>query len=125
MMFGCIGRRDGSTNTFGNKKDAAVGEPVDSIESLFCLCKRKLKGLFHLDGIAFDISREVTVGYSMNLIAVFLGKAAGVVQKRLIRSIADAWKNDSQFGTIFICFREVSGGFGVQHLPTDIFLKIF
>lgn len=58
-----------------------------------------------------------------NLIAVFC-KAAGVVQKRFNLQYSRCLENDSQFGSIFICFREVAGGFGVQHLPTDIFLKI-
>ena len=83
----------------------------------------KVKGLFHFFRISFDIFREGAIGYSVDFVTVFAGKTAGIVQKGLVGGVSDAWKNDGQFRSIFICFRYMCGGFCIEHLQMDFFLK--
>ena len=122
--MGCIGRRDGSTNAFGNKEDAAVRGPVDIAQGFFCLCEGEIKSLPHFDRVSFDIFREGAIGDGLDLVSMFSGKAACVVQEWFVSSISDARKNNCQLRSSFICSSEVTGNFGVQHLLADIFLQV-
>lgn len=47
IMSGSISGSDNCTDAFGNKENAAIGIPVDILQSLFCLFISKLKSLLH------------------------------------------------------------------------------
>ena len=122
-MSESIGRRYGCANAFGNKKNAAIGTPVNVVQKLFCLFTCKFKCLFHFGRIALDVFRERAIRYGLNMIAVFFCKMGCVIKKWFVSSISDAGKNNSQFWRIFVCSGSVCGSLVIEHLLMKFFLK--
>ena len=104
IMSGSISGSDNCTDAFGNKENAAIGIPVDILQSLFCLFISKLKSLLHFCVITLDILREGSIGYSENLIPIMSGKTACIIQEWFVSSIADSRENYCQFWGAFIIF---------------------